>query len=359
MTTSTITSKYVEHFLSILIPTCKLGNYWPSRMTIMMRMTSKMIKDIVDNAQPPTTVNLIWSIYKTNIIKINSTIRCLNIIDLTITEFDNTNQGEDWRYEKNDADDILTDSADDILTAGADDILTAGTDDIKSTLLKLSEMISLNKKLTKLDLSSCGLHNNCLKYLKKSFKQLKDLSNINLHDNNLCLSLDFIKILLSLPKLVSLNLDENTRIWNIDTDDWNLNPEQTLQLENLSLGFCNIDENADNIFELIRKSPKLRSLDLRENYLDDNSMNQFIESLGQCPNLTDLDISDNRIEDELMKTLLEYLEQHHNLSNLDISGNIDWNYDEEYEGYKNFKAYIDSLKSTCTITMSYLQENGL
>jgi len=346
-----MTSKYVEHFLSIVIPTCKLGNYWPSNMTIMMRMTSKMIKDIVDNFRPPTKVNLIWSIYKTNIIKINSTIRCLNIIDLTITEFDNTNQGEDWRYEKNDADDILTDSADDILTAGADDI--------KSTLLKLSEMISLNKKLTKLDLSSCGLHNNCLKYLKKSFKQLKDLSNINLHDNNLFLSLDFIKILLSLPKLVSLNLDENTRIWNIDTDDWDLNPEQTLQLENLSLGFCNIDENADNIFELIRKSPKLRSLDLRENYLDHNSMNQFIESLGQCPNLTDLDISDNRIEDELMKTLFEYLEQHHNLSNLDISGNIDWNYDEEYEGYEDFKAYIDSLKSTCTITMSYLQENGL
>ena len=41
---------------------------------------------------------------------------------------------------------------------------------------------------------------------------------------------------------------------------------------------------------------------------------------------------------------MEYLEQHHNLSNLDISGNIDWNYDEEYEGYEDFNAYIDSLK---------------
>jgi Leucine-rich repeat (LRR) protein len=73
-------------------------------------------------------------------------------------------------------------------------------------------------------------------------------------------------------------------------------------------------------------------------------MNQFIESLGQCPNLTDLDISNNRIEDDSMKTFLQYLEQHHNLTNIDISGNIDWDYDEEYEGYEDFNAYIDSLK---------------
>jgi hypothetical protein len=320
-----MTSKYVEHFLTIVIPTCISGKYWPSNMTIMMRMTSKMIKDIVDNFRPPTTINLIWSIYKTDIIKINSTIRCLNIIDLTITSF--TNQYKNQEIVQK------------------DDILT------KDKLSKLSEMISLNKKLTKLDLSSCDLHNNSLKYLKKSFKKLNDLSVLNLYGNDFILTLDFIKILLSLPKLVSLDLSYNQFIWHINTDKWNQNPEQwdlkpeeTLQLENLSLNFSGIDQRSDNVFELIKKSPKLRSLDLGDNYLDDNSMNQFIESLEQCPNLTDLDISNNRIEDDLMKTLLQYLEQHHNLTNLDISGNIDWNYDEEYEGYEDFNAYIDSLK---------------
>ena len=338
-----MTSEYVEHFLSIVIPTCKLGKYWPSNMTIMMRMTSKMIKNIVDNFRPPTTINLIWSIYKTDIIKINSTIRCLNIIDLTITEFDMT------YYDADDADDadknqeqkikyIISDH--NIFYFGKNHDKKTVQKDIKDKLLKLSDMISLNEGLLKLNLSLCNLHNNSLKYFKKSF----NLSVLNLSENNLFLSLDFIKILLSLPKLVSLNLDENTWIWNIDTDDWDLNPEQTLQLENLSLGFCNIDQRADNIFELIKKSPKLRCLDLGENYLDDNSMNQFIESLGQCPNLTDLDISNNRIEDDSMKTLLQYLEQHHNLTNLDISGNIDWYEDEEYEGYEDFKAYIDSLE---------------
>jgi Ran GTPase-activating protein (RanGAP) involved in mRNA processing and transport len=337
-------SKYVEHFLSIVIPTCKLGNYWPSHMTIMMRMTSKMIKDIVDNVRPPTKVNLIWSAYTTDIEKINSTIRCLNIIDLTITSFIN--------YDKK------TVQKDDILKALAacqyqrENANNENAYNIKDKLLKLSEMISLNKKLTKLNLSSCGLHNNSLKYLKESFNFLNDLSVLNLYGNDFILTLDFIKILLSLPKLVSLDLSDNHSIcikidkdkWNQNPEQWDLKPEETLQLENLSLNFSDIDQRSDNIFELIKKSPKLRSLDLGDNYLDHNSMNQFIESLGQCPNLTDLNISNNRIEDDLMKTLLQYLEQHHNLSNLDISGNIDWNYDEEYEGYEDFNAYIDSLK---------------
>jgi hypothetical protein len=341
-----MTSKYVEHFLTIVIPTCISGKYWPSNMTIMMRMTSKMIKDIVDNCRPPTTVNLIWSIYKTDIIKINSTIRCLNIIDLTITSF--TNQYKNQEIVQKD----------DILTAEAacqyqqeDAKAATGAEDIQDKLSKLSEMISLNKKLTKLDLSSCGLDNNSLKYLKKSFNFLNDLSVLNLYGNDFILTLDFIKILLSLPKLVSLDLSYNQFIWHINTDKWNQNPEQwdlkpeeTLQLENLSLNFSGIDQRSDNVFELIKKSPKLRSLDLGDNYLDHNSMNQFIESLGQCPNLTDLDISNNRIEDDSMKTFLQYLEQHHNLTNIDISGNIDWDYDEEYEGYEDFNAYIDSLK---------------
>jgi hypothetical protein len=317
-----MTSKYVEHFLTIVIPTCISGNYWPSNMTIMMRMTSKMIKDIVDNVRPPTKVNLIWSIYKTDIIKINSTIRCLNIIDLTITSF--TNQYKNQEIVQK--------------------------DDIKDKLSKLSKMISLNKKLTKLDLSSCNLDNNSLKYLKKSFKKLNDLSVLNLYGNDFILTLDFIKILLSLPKLVCLDLSDNHSIcikkdkWNQNPEQWDLKPEETLQLENLSLNFSDIDQRSDNIFELIRKSPKLRSLDIGNNYLDDKSINQFIESLGQCPNLTDLNISNNQIEDDSMKTLLQYLEQYHNLSNLDISGNIDWDYDEEYEGYEDFNAYIDSLE---------------
>jgi len=340
MTTSTITSKYVEHFLTIVIPTCKLGNYWPSHMTIMMRMTSKMIKDIVDNFRPPTKVNLIWSAYITDIEKINSTIRCLNIIDLTITSFINY-------------DIVRSMQKDDILKAlAACQYQRHNANNIKDKLLKLSEMISLNKKLTKLNLSSCGLHNNSLKYLKESFNFLNDLSVLNLYGNDFILTLDFIKILLSLPKLVSLDLSDNHFIcikidkdkWNQNPEQWDLKPEETLQLENLSLNFSDIDQRSDNIFELIRKSPKLRSLDIGDNYLDDKSINQFIESLGQCPNLTDLNISNNRIEDDLMKTLLQYLEQHHNLSNLDISGNIDWNYDEEYEGYEDFNAYIDSLK---------------
>ena len=289
--TSAITSKSFEHFLTIVIPTCKSGNFWPSDMTIMMRMTSKNIRDIVDNVRVPTSINLIWSIYKTDIIKINSILIGLNIIKLKINSFD---------FESNQ--DINQEKKIEVKNQEEEE---------EEKLLKLSEMISLNEELLELDLSLCELTNNSLKYFKKSFEKLKNLSSLDLDGNDMLLSLDFIKVLLSLPKLVSLDLSANCDIEGSEIDFEDL-PEQILQIENLSLSGClfSYAENIDNIFKLIRISPKLVSIDISDNGLKVEWIESLVQDLGHCPNLTQVDLRYNDIDDEGSKIITKLFKSH-------------------------------------------------
>lgn len=69
-------------------------------------------------------------------------------------------------------------------------------------------MFSLNEGLTELNLEESELKNNSLKFLTK----LQYLTKLNLKGNNFSWSLEFIKILMMLPKLVSLNLDFNENL---------------------------------------------------------------------------------------------------------------------------------------------------
>lgn len=54
-------------FKDILIRSDELARTWPSEMTIMMRMTSKSIREAVDEVRLPTTIHLNWQIYINNI----------------------------------------------------------------------------------------------------------------------------------------------------------------------------------------------------------------------------------------------------------------------------------------------------
>ena len=173
-------------------------------------------------------------------------------------------------------------------------------------------MISLNEELLELDLSLCELENNSLKYFKKSFKKLKKLSSLNLFGNNLSLSLDFIEVLLSLPKLVNLNLNSNSYIDEFEMDLGDLLPEQTLQIEKFSLNGCLLcyGPNINNIFELIRISPKLVSIDISDNGFIIEWIESLVQVLGQCPNLSDLNLSNNDIDDEGSKIITKLLKSH-------------------------------------------------
>ena len=284
---SVSTYNLIKHLLISLPGDLKMC--WPVEMTIMLRMTSKSIKEAIDKVKLPTSVSLIWQQYKNNIIKINSSIRCLNITCFTIKTKKDRYKDE---YEQEPFDYFPEDSYSD----DDDKIYEYEEDNDEDELLKLLEIIFQNKDLTVLNLIQCGLNNNSLQNLKESFKKLHNLSDLNLSSNNFILSLDFIEILMLLPKLVNLNLNSNRHIFrnlqpkqtlqlnivdNIYT--WNLQPEQTLQLKKLSLSSClsNYTKDINNILELIKISPQLDSFDFSDNgdwdeYWDDGFNEKLI-----------------------------------------------------------------------------------
>jgi len=328
--------KILEIFRTV--PNNELARTWHSDMTIILRMTSKIIRDAVDNAQLPATVSLIWPIYTTDIIKINSIIRRLNITSLAIKYFDL--ETDEYFY------DILTTEVyrqhhleDRYITKypHVDD-----KDEVRlqeDKLLKLSEMFSLNKGLTVLDLRHSELENNSLKFFKEAFSKLQNLSlkHLNLEGNHFSWSLDFIELLMLLPKLVSLNLNSNPFINEIKGD---ILPGQILHLEELSLCSCSIACGSYNILKFIEICPKLVHLNLGDNGLDDNWVKRLVQALKQCPNLAYLDISANYINAE-GTTYITELFKSHNFVSLELAFN---NFgDEGVKNITNALSYCPNL----------------
>ena len=346
--------KILEIFRTV--PNYELAKTWSSDMTIMLRMTSKIIRDAVDNARLPATVSLIWPIYKTDIIKINSIIRRLNITSLAIKYFDleTDEYFDEDRYitkcphDNDEDDDEDDDEVDDILTAeaaiiyqhqredahikappGADDkVDDEDVDEVEvrlqeilkyeeDKLLKLSEMFSLNKGLTVLDLRQSELENNSFKFFKEAFPKLQNLSDLILDGNHFSWSLDFIELLMLLPKLIRLNLNSNPFINEIKGD---ILPGQTLHLKELSLRSCDIACGSYNILKFIEICPKLVCLDLGDNGLDDEWMKRLPQALLQCPNLAYVDLSDNYINAE-GTTYITKLFKSHNFVSLELAYN--------------------------------------
>jgi hypothetical protein len=212
------------------VPSDELGRTWPAKMTIMMRMTSKVIREAVDEGRLPVAVSLNWQIYINNITEINCIFQLLNITSLKIICFDfdciadgDKNYEEELEYEKD-------------------------------KLLKLSEMITLNNGLTKLDLSKCLLQDNRIFFLKEALPKLQNLSELNFDHNHFSLTSDFIELLMMLPKLVRLILDSNS-LFNEQTIVFG----QILHLEELSLRYCDIPRESYNIFKLIEVCPKIQN----------------------------------------------------------------------------------------------------
>jgi hypothetical protein len=332
--------KILEIFRTV--PNNELARTWHSDMTIILRMTSKIIRDAVDNAQLPATVSLIWPIYTTDIIKINSIIRRLNITSLAIKYFDL--ETDEYFY------DILATSVyrqhqleDRYITKYPH--VDAG-DEVRlqeDKLLKLSEMFSLNKGLTVLDLRHSELENNSLKFFKEAFSKLQNLSlkYLNLDGNHFSWSLDFIELLMLFPKLVRLNLNSNPFINEKGcAHSGDILPGQILHLEELSLCSCSIACGSYNILKFIEICPKLVHLNLGDNGLDDNWVKRLVQALKQCPNLAYLDISANYINAE-GTTYITELFKSHNFVSLELAFN---NFgDEGVKNITNALSYCPNL----------------
>jgi hypothetical protein len=346
--------KILEIFRTV--PNYELARTWHSDMTIMLRMTSKSIREAVDNAQLPATVSLIWPIYTTDIIKINRIIRRLNITSLAIKFFDlETDEyfvdiltaeaarqhqredaeappgADDNRYitkcphDDDEVDDEDDDKVDDKDDDKVDDEVEVRLQEIlkyeEDKLLKLSEIFSLNEGLTVLDLRQSELENNSFKFFKEAFPKLQNLSELNLDGNHFSWSLDFIELLMLLPKLVRLNLNSNPFINEKGcAHSGDILPGQILHLEELSLCSCSIACGTYDILQFIEICPKLVRLNLGDNGLDDNWVKRLTQALKQCPNLAYLDLSANYINAE-GTTYITTLLKSHNFVSLELAYN--------------------------------------
>ena len=324
------------------VPNTELARTWPSSWTIMMRMTSKSMREAIDKARLPTTVSIIWPKYRKNITKINSIFELLNITSLKLNYFDfESDFGfdcEDDSYEDysnkdySNKENKFVKIVEEVVNEESIEYEELEYEEDK--LLILSDMFSLNEGLTVLNLEHSELKNNSLRFLTK----LQNLSKLNLKGNNFSCSLEFIEVIMMLPKLVSLNLDLNE---NFNKKGCVFSGDIYL-LEELSLNHCNIACGSYNILKFIEICPRLVCLNLDNNGLDYNWMMKLEQALRHCPNLAylylncncinnvgnllnshklvSLELSFNKFGDEGLLNITNA--QCSNLTNLVLSGNM-------------------------------------
>jgi hypothetical protein len=292
----------MQSILTILeiVPNIELARTWPASWTIMMRMTSKSMRDAIDKAKLPATVSLIWPKYRKNILKINRIFELINIINLNIKcfdfesdfnfECDESIEYDEERHEHKQIVKIVEEvEIDNEESIEYDESIEYEED----KLLILFDMFSLNEGITVLSLEYCDLKNNSLKFLTK----LQNLSKLDLKGNNFSLSSEFIEVVMMLPKLVSLNLDLNENFNKKGCVISQLSHDQFLHLEELSLNHCNIACGSYDILKLIQICPKLVRLNLDNNGLNEEWMKRLEQALRYCPDLAYLDLKCNYIND--------------------------------------------------------------
>jgi hypothetical protein len=290
----------------LTIPNTELARTWPSSWTIMMRMTSKSMKEAIDKAKLPTSVSLIWPKYRNNIIKINSIFKFINITNLKLTCFDfesdfnfvcdcdSDSDSDENEYEYEHEHEKIVKIVEKVEIDNEESIeYDESIEYEEDKLLILSDMFSLNEGITVLNLEYCDLNNDSLKF----FKKLQNLSKLDLKGNNFSWSSEFIEVIMMLPKLVSLNLDLNENFNKKGCVISQLSHDQFLHLEELSLNHCNIACGSYYILKLIQICPKLVRLNLDNNGLNEEWMKRLEQALRYCPDLAYLDLKCNYIND--------------------------------------------------------------
>jgi hypothetical protein len=199
-------------------------------------------------------------------------------------------------------------------------------DEDEEDILRKIEELSSQENNTSLDFGT-NEHPRVLDILLEAyetFPNLRKLTDLNLTNNWLggsSLSIELLEFLKLFPNLVSLNLD-----WNDFSSVSNVckcSEDQTLNLKNLSIHGCYINvirQNSYNIIGFLERFPKLVSLKLGENGLDDKWMERLEPVLGQYHELAKLNLNSNNIGPKGAKILANVL-QGSNFIRLHLFGN--------------------------------------
>jgi len=195
-------------------------------------------------------------------------------------------------------------------------------------LVQFVLLLYLTNEIFELDLdlipSTFKFDNSSIKYFEIVFPMLKNLSKLVINcEHEYEWSLDLIKLLLSLPNLLCLELKFTPT--NIEVKL----PEQKLQINELQLYSDSYDETY-NMLSIVSMCPNLINLDLGSNHLNNKYLDKLAETLSQCYNLANLKLScihnlceDEEDEDEDDKILHfdKVISQCPNLIKLELSSN--------------------------------------
>lgn len=316
------------NFLSI-VPSEDLSKTWSANRTIMLRITSKQIKDIIDKKYLPTIIYLKYI----NPVDINFAMNRLltlvttcQIISLDLPDFDMNLRFEKFKeilskcklnklsLYNNNLGDKEIESISEILTQQANaQYSVLHLPNNKITEIGFKSLLKLLNNGQKIDLNLC---NNKMGYEGlKSIELCSTLENLNLCYNQIS-NIDIDKILLHNIELKSLDLSQN----QITTFNFNISQNNIFILENLNLSYNHIGiEGAKSLSKILVKCHILKELNLSYNHICTEGTISIIE---QCSSLNKIYLASNMITDDGMKKLTQLLIQRTFLTYLTINGNM-------------------------------------
>lgn len=315
-------------FLSI-IPTEDLSRTWSANRTIMLRITSKQIKDIIDKKYLPTVIYL-KNIKPVDINfimnRLSTLVTTCQIISLDLPDFDMNLRFEKFKeilskcklnklsLYNNNLGDKEIESISEILINGQCSVLHLAHN--KITEIGFKSLLKILNKGQRIDLNLC---NNKIGYEYmyegiKSIELCSTLENLNLCYNQIS-NIDIDKILLHNIELKSLDLSQN----QITTFNFNISQNNIFILENLNLSYNRIGfEGAKSLSKILVKCPVLKELVLSYNHICTEGAISIIE---HCTSLSHICLSSNMITDDDMDKFSQLLIQRTYLSYITLIGN--------------------------------------
>jgi hypothetical protein len=314
-------------FLST-VPSEDLTRSWPANRTIMLRMTSKQIKNIIDNKYLPTVIYLKY-IKPVNIkfamIQLPSLVTTCQITCLDLPDIDMKKRFEKFKkiltkcklnklnlYNNNLGDKEIESISEILMKNGQCSVLHLAHN--KITEIGLKSLLKLLNKGQRIDLNLC---NNKIGYeyeRVKSIELCSTLENLNLCYNQIS-NIDIDKILLHNIELKSLDLSQN----QITTFNFNISQNNIFILENLNLSYNRIgSEGAKNLSKILVKCKILKKLNLSYNHICTEGAISIVE---QCTSLSKICLTSNMITDDGMDKFSQVLIQRTHLTYITLNGN--------------------------------------
>jgi hypothetical protein len=324
-------------FLSI-VPSEDLSRTWAENRTIMLRITSKQIKNIIDKKYLPTVIYLKYIKpvdIKFIMNQLSSLVTTCQITSLDLPDIDMKKRFEKFKeiltkcklyklnlYNNNLGDEEIESISEILVKNGQCSVLHLAHNKITDIGLGLKSLLKIlnNKNIGQsIDLNLC---NNNIGYeyeyeyeyeRKKNIELFSTLSNLNLCYNKIN-DIDIDKILFNNKDLKSLDLSQN----RITTFNFNTN-NTTFILENLNLSYNHITIlGAKNLSKILEKCTMLKILNLSYNFIGTEGATCIIE---KCLSLNSIYLVSNMITDEGMEKLTQLLMERTSLTYLTINGN--------------------------------------